>query len=173
MLASLEKLRIAALEGLAAHDSPDGLLLWNLGGLWVTIKGTTNPIPLIANYQRPFRASVIDLGETVERGLGRVKTDRLESLPYDIRNRLEIASYWISQSVNHEENAHKIVDLCTALEAMLLPGERETPKADKIALRYHLLGLEMKPVGSDHSTIYALSLFMKEHLVLVHMMLGY
>ena len=47
----------------------------------------------------------------------------------------------ISHSLSHESDDHRLVDLCTALEILLIPeGRREPSKGTVIALRYKLLG---------------------------------
>ena len=85
VLAALGKLKISALQGLSSNGDPDELLLWKLGAYWVTVKEASDPMPMMANYHRPFRPSVIDIGETVENGIEKLKIDRLSTLPEDIR----------------------------------------------------------------------------------------
>ena len=53
---------------------------------------------------------------------------------------------WLARSVTHEEDDHKVVDLCTALEILLLPDGREVKnKGTVIALRYNLLAGDANP----------------------------
>ena len=65
----------------------------------------------------------------------------------DVRERLLRATRWISRSVLHEDHDHKIVDLCTALEVMLLPNYYGGQKGQLVALRYWLVGGYMNPSG--------------------------
>ena len=54
--------------------------------------------------------------------------------------------YWIAHSTTHEADDHKFVDLCTALEILLLPeGQGVKTKGTVIALRYNLLGGDLNP----------------------------
>ena len=90
-----------------------------------------------------------NLSETVTSGLDALPVADLlgSALPRDIRERLLRAVMWISHRVTHEGHDHKIVDLCTALEVMLLPNYRGGGKGDLIAVRYYLLGGHLNPTA--------------------------
>jgi hypothetical protein len=52
---------------------------------------------------------------------------------------------WILRSVEQEDQDQKIVDLCTALEVMLLPGYKTGKKWEPLCLRYRFLGGNLTP----------------------------
>ena len=70
----------------------------------------------------------------------------LNDLPEEVRDRVFRSLYWIAHSTTHEANDHKLVDLCTALEILLLPeAQGVRNKGAVIALRYNLLGGNLNP----------------------------
>ena len=97
-------------------------------------------------FHRQFGPLVDDLGNYIRQGIDGLKLELLSDLPENIRERVLRSMYWIAHSVTHETDDHKVVDLCTALEILLLPeGQRVTRKGTVIALRYNLLGGDLNP----------------------------
>ena len=88
----------------------------------------------------------MDLGDYIRQGIGRLKLRQLSDLPGNIRDRVLQSIYWIEHSTTHETDDHKLVDLCTALEILLLPeGPHVRNKGTVIALRHNLLGGGLNP----------------------------
>ena len=102
---------------------------------------------VFSGWQRRFKPIVMDLGSVIQAGLQGVPFNEIVSstLQPDIQRRLLRAVRWISGSVVHEDHDHKLVDLCTALEIMLLPDQHGRSKGAPIALRYNLLGGFLNP----------------------------
>lgn len=145
---ALDVLRVAALRGRSGDGDIDELLQWRVTGHWAA-RSRNNPTSRVTGWHRSFSPSVIDLSSAIQTGLNAVPLANIASgtLPADIHQRLLRAVRWISGSVVHEDHDHKIVDLCTALEVMLLPNYRHGGKGELIALRYHLLGGDLNPAG--------------------------
>ena len=92
-------------------------------------------------FYRQFEPLVVGMSGPIQEGINALKVEYFSALPNDIRNRLQRSIYWISHSLSHESDDHRLVDLCTALEILLIPeGRREPSKGTVIALRYKLLG---------------------------------
>ena len=144
---AINLLKASALRGLAGKMPPDEFVQWKLTGHYI-VK------PIAARQQRQntwgiqrqFGPIVIELGDYIRRGIEDLRLELLSALPRDIRERIVRSLYWISHSTTHESDDHKIVDLCTALEILLLPeGQREPRKGTIIALRYNLFGGDFHP----------------------------
>ena len=83
----------------------------------------------------------LNWGNSIRGGIRKLELELLLDVPDDIRDRILRSIYWISHSAIHEADDHKLVDLCTALEILLIPeGRSEQSKGTVIALRYKLLG---------------------------------
>ena len=149
VLDAIEVLRISALRGLANRLDVDDRLQWRLSGYWAAMELGGDSALALYGWRRPFRPLVIDAGPAVNIGLGADPYANVlsDALPIDIRARLLRGTRWISTSVVHEDHDHKMVDLCTALETMLLPDYFGGRKGELIALRYYLTGGYMDPVG--------------------------
>lgn len=144
---AIDVLRVAALRGLAGRSADDELLQWRMTGAWaVRAVGDSSP-QVFSGWRRPFKPLVMDLGSAIQAGLKGVPFNEIVSntLQPDIQRRLLRAVHWVSGSVVHQDHDHKIVDLCTALEVMLLPNYRGAGKGELIALRYNLLGGYLNP----------------------------
>ena len=141
-------LKASALRGLAGRTLTDELLQWNLSGCYRVrpiAAGKTSEPPLLG-YHRQFGPLVTELGDCIRQGIEGLRLDLLSDLPENIRERILRSMYWIAHSATHGADDHKFVDLCTALEILLLPEERLVrDKGNVIALRYNLLGGTLNP----------------------------
>ena len=147
VLDAVNVLLLAALKGFESRAEIDELLQWRLNGHWAVKAADDESESSYIGYHRPFRPLVTNLSATVTSGLNALPVADLlgSALPQDIRDRLLRAVRWISHSVTHEGHDRKIVDLCTALEVMLLPNYRRGRKGEMIAVRYYLLGGFLNP----------------------------
>ena len=141
-------MKTAALRGVARRTLTDELLQWKLSG-WYLARPATAGAPSVARLwgiHRQFGPLVDDLGNSIRQGIDGLNLELLNDLPERVRERVLRSVYWIAHSATHEADDHKLVDLCTALEILLLPeGQRVWSKGTVIALRYNLLGGYMNP----------------------------
>ena len=141
-------LKASALRGLAQQPPADELLQWNLSGahrVMPVVAGKTSE-PTLLGYARQFGPLVIDLGDHIRHGIEGLRLNQFGDVSENIRERILRSIYWIAHSASHEADDHKFVDLCTALEILLLPEERLVrDKGNVIALRYNLLGGALNP----------------------------
>ena len=141
-------LKVSALRGLAGRTPTDELLQWQLSGNYL-VKPVTSWEPsaqTLWGYRRQFGPLVAELGGYIRQGIELLKLDLLSDLPEDIHERILRSMYWIAHSATHEADDHKLVDLCTALEILLIPeGSFVRSKGNVIALRYNLLGGDLNP----------------------------
>ena len=143
-------MRVAALRGLVGKTLTDELLQWKLTGHYLARQVILGePSRWSYGFQRQFGPLVTGLGKYIQLGAARLGLEELkEELPEDIRHRVLQSGYWISHSTTHEADDHKLVDLCTALEILLLPeGKRIYSKGAVIALRYNVLGGDLNPTA--------------------------
>ena len=141
-------MKVSALRGLAGRTATDELLQWKLSGWYLARELTlrTPPVTSLWGFHRQFGPLVDDLGNHIRQGIEGLKLEHLSDLPESIRERILRSMYWIGHSATHEADDHKFVDLCTALEVLLIPeGQRVTRKGTVIALRYSLLGGDLNP----------------------------
>ena len=141
-------MKVAALRGLAGRTSTDELLQWKLSGWYLARPITVGEPPdtRLWGFHRQFGSMVDDLGKHIRQGIDGLKLDLLSDLPEKISERVLRSLYWIAHSSTHEADDHKFVDLCTALEILLLPeGHKVKNKGTVIALRYSLLGGDLNP----------------------------
>ena len=141
-------MQASALYGLAERTPTDELLQWKLSGYYLARSVTTGEPSEwhLSGFHRQFGPLVDDLGNDIRQGIEGLKLKLLSDLPEDIRDRVLRAIYWIAHSAIHEADDHKFVDLCTALEILLLPEERGVARTGNvIALRYNLLGGHLNP----------------------------
>lgn len=145
---TLNLLQAAGLEGLTSKPWANELVQWSLSGHYLV-----RPIDQGSGrdwewrgYDRPYGPAVMPLGKEIVKGIAKLGLKELENCPESIRERLKRAMYWIARSSHHESHDHRLVDLCTALEILLVPGGiREGNKGTLIALRYNLLGGTLQP----------------------------
>jgi len=139
----LNTLRLAVRKELLSK-SYEYMFLWELGssiaipkvkpedGTQWAIGGNRNVSPL-----------TIDLGESVAKSLGddNIWKHILDNkLPEDIQMRVMRAKEWISHAITEDNLDYKLVNLCTALEILLLPNRKKEPKGWVMALRQVLIG---------------------------------
>lgn len=134
-------MRGAALCGVAGKTLDDDYFQWKLSGYCVVRQVATEPSEWDGRFCRHSKPLIVDLGHHIRQGLGDLRLELLSDLPEDIRDRVFRSMEWLAHSVTEEADDHKVVDLCTALEILLLPeGPKVTRKGATIARRYELLG---------------------------------
>ena len=138
---AINLLRVSALYGLSGRIATDELLQFKVSGHYIVRPLTDGESPWwMWGMHRPFGPLVDEMGDAIRRGIDRMSLQVLSDCPEDIRNRILQSIYWISRCAIHESDDHKIVDLCTALEILLLPEEKFVRnKGTVIAVRYKLL----------------------------------
>jgi len=157
VLVCLDLLRVAGVRGLLSRLM-DEMFLWSLTGHWIARQ--IEPEEKRANFgwHRTFRPLIVDMGAHISKGLSSEFSGLLViangELPDEISGHLKRATTWISYSVARERLDDKIVDLCTALEILLLPAYRQGRKGEMIALRQRLLGSDWNP--ADVLALYEL-----------------
>ena len=141
-------MKVAALRGLAKRTPTDELLQWKLSG-WYHARPANTGAPSgtrLWGVGRQFGPLVDDLGNPIRQGIDGLKLELLNDLPEKVQERVLRSLYWIAHSTTHEADDHKLVDLCTALEILLLPeAQGVRNKGAVIALRYNLLGGHLNP----------------------------
>ena len=139
-------MRGAGLCGVAGKTLDDDCFQWKLSGYCVVKQVAGESSEWDGRFCRYSKPLIIDLGHHLRQGIGGLRLARLSDLPEDIRDRVFRSMQWLARSVTHEEDDHKVVDLCTALEILLLPDGREVKnKGTVIALRYNLLAGDANP----------------------------
>ncbi|MCY4438134.1 MAG: HEPN domain-containing protein [Chloroflexi bacterium] len=138
---ALAVMRVSALAGRPAVVwLVDELVQWGRSGHSLVMSLSVEEPSLEWHWHRPYSAVVDDLSDAIGKGFEQLRARLFCDLPNDIRGRILRAVYWISRSTAHEEPAHKLVDLCTALEVLLVPdGQEQSSKGSLITLRYFLL----------------------------------
>lgn len=140
---ALNVLRLAVRKEFISRSS-DSLFLWELGDSIVIPKVKPREGVLFSVFNNrevyPFKA---DLGNTVgklleDKSIWRFILDA--KLPEDINSRVTRAIEWISHSITSYSLDYKLVNLCTALEILLLPNYNERQKGALLALRQVLIG---------------------------------
>jgi hypothetical protein len=120
------------------------MFLWEVGeSISIPrVKPRSGPV-LSRSYHRGFRPIVVPMDETITKGLENHKSWQYVldgDLPEDINIRVTRAIEWISHAVTSNSLDYKLVDLCTALEILLLPDHKSGTKGELIALRQVLVG---------------------------------
>ena len=139
-------MRAAALCGVAGKTLDDDSLQWKLSIHCIVRQVAAAPSEWVECFCRQGKPLILDLGHHIRQGIGDLWLELLSDLPEDIYGRVFRAIYWLAHSVTHEAEDHKVVDLCTALEILLLPeGRKESNKGTVIALRYNLLVGDANP----------------------------
>ena len=143
----LTLMRAATLRGRSGKAVADELLQWQMSGHSLVRRIEEGESSMwLWGFHRPFSPLVVDLGNDIRNGIAGLGLDQYGCLPGDIGDRVSRAIYWISHSTIHETDDHKVVDLCTALETLLLPeGKGISKKGAVIALRYKLFGGGLNP----------------------------
>lgn len=139
----LNTIRLAAVRQSIAglHDE---MFLWELGdGISIPRVKPERGTILSTSYHRGFRPLILSMDQTISRELEEQKTWQYVlngNLPEDINTRITKAIKWISHAVTSSSLDYKLVDLCTALEIMLLPDHKSGTKGGLISLRQVLVG---------------------------------
>ena len=122
----------------------DEMFLWELGeSISIPRVKPERGTILSTSYHRGFRPLILPMDQTISRGLEEQKTWQYVldgNLPEDINTRITKAIKWISHAVTSSSLDYKLVDLCTALEIMLLPDHKSGTKGELISLRQVLVG---------------------------------
>lgn len=150
VISSMDLLRFAGVIGvISAFD--DRLFLWRLNGRSITRQIRPNQPSITYHWEHRFRPVIAEMGSHIKKGLdpelSSLQAIANGELPDGISRHLERAINWISSSITRERPDDKIVDLCTALETLLLPNYRGGQKGQMIALRHRLIGGDWNPIG--------------------------
>lgn len=139
----LHLLRVAVRKELLSEA--DYMFLWEIGSSIAIPREKTGDRTAwaIGGYSK-ISPLTIDLGDKIAKSLSDENIWKYiieNKMPEDIKIRLIRAIEWISHSITAENFDYKLVNLCVALEILLLPEEkRETSKGALIALRQVLVG---------------------------------
>jgi hypothetical protein len=147
---SLDLLRLAGVRDVVSGFD-DALFLWQLDGRSMTRQVTPSQPSITYNWGRPFGPMMTEMGSHIRKGLD-PKLSSLQAiangeLPDEIGRHLERAINWMCRGITRERLDDKIVDLCTALETLLLPNYGRGRKGQMIALRHRLIGGDWSPTG--------------------------
>ncbi len=122
----------------------DEMFLWELGeSISIPRVKPKEGTLLGVSYHRGFLPLIIPMDKIIAKGLENENSWKYildGKLPEDINRRLIRAIEWISHAITSESLDYKLVNLCTALEILLLPNYRGKTKGELIALRQVLLG---------------------------------
>lgn len=144
----------------------DSMFLWELGGS-ITIpkvrpeKGTL----FYTTYHLGSRPIIVPMNEIIHNGLANQSIWQYildGNLPTDIYIRVMRAIRWITHAVTANSYDYKLVDLCTALEILLLPNHELGTKGELISIRQVLIGR-----GSSYAPEAILSLY-EQRSVIIH-----
>ncbi|TRZ54008.1 MAG: hypothetical protein D4S01_00230 [Dehalococcoidia bacterium] len=128
----------------------DEMFLWELGDSLAIPKVRPKRGTLWGvSYHSRHHPLIIPMGDSLAKGLENTRSWKYildGNLPEDINRRIIKAVEWISHGITSYSLDYKLVDLCTALEILLLPNHKEGLKGELIALRQVLIGQ-----GSFHS----------------------
>lgn len=147
---SMDLLRFAGVIGVISGFD-DRLFLWRLNGRSITRQITPNQSSITYHSEHRFRPSITEMGSHIKKGLdpelSNLQAIANGELPDETSRHLQRAINWISSSITRERLDDKVVDLCTALEILLLPNYRGGQKGHVIALRHRLIGGDWNPIG--------------------------
>ncbi len=149
---------VAVRERIGRPD--DEMFLWELDrSITIPKVKPRSGIALSTSYHRGFRPLIVPMDETILKGLESLRSWQYildGNLPEDINNRISRAVRWVSHAITSSHLDYKLVDLCTALEIMLLPDHRIGNKGELIALRQVLVGR-----GTSYTPVGILNLYDK------------
>lgn len=150
---SMDLLRFAGVIGIISAFSSfqDELFLWGLNGRSITRQIRPNQPSITYHREHRFRPLIAEMGSHIKKGLA-PELSSLQAiangeLPDEISRHLQRAINWISSGITRERLDDKVVDLCTALETLLLPNYKGGQKGQMIALRHRLIGGGSNPIG--------------------------
>lgn len=148
---SMDLLRFAGVRGVIFSGFDDMLFLWRLNGRSMTRQVRPNQPSITYHWGHGFRPFITEMGSHIKKGLdpelSSLQAIANGELPDEISKHLERAINWISSGITRERLDDKIVDLCTALETLLLPNYRLGQKGQMVALRHRLIGGDWSPIG--------------------------
>ena len=125
-------------------SKPDEMFLWELGESIAIPKNVPNNGTILSTRgHRGFSPIIVPVDNSISKGLEEQEAWRYlldGNLPEDIATRNFKAIKWISHAVTSSSLDYKLVDLCTALEILLLPDHKKGTKGELIALRQVLIG---------------------------------
>ncbi len=144
---ALVLLKASALCGLAGTLLPEEFVQWKLSGHYIVNPiSVETPTHRVWGIQDQFGPIVRNLSSEIEKGIDTLGINLLCDIPKDVRERVTRALNWVAHSATHDTDDYRLVDLCTALEILLLPeGRRTVNKGTVIALRYNLIGGDLNP----------------------------
>jgi hypothetical protein len=131
----------------------DELFLWEIGdSLAIPQTTITKETSFMVRHSLGRRPLILDMSTIITENLSKENFWKYlidNELPKNINMRLMRAIEWLSHSVTTTNIDHRLVDLCTVLEILLLPNRDERPKGSLIALRQTLLnrGNGLTPVS--------------------------
>lgn len=150
----LHLLRVAIRKELLSE--PEYMFLWEMGSSIAVPCEKTGNIAWAIGGNSNISPLTIDLGDKIEKCFSdsNIWNYAIENkMPEDINRRVLRAIEWISHGIAGENLDYKFVNLCVALEILLLPEERRvSAKGAHIALRQALVG---KNNFANPSGIYA------------------
>lgn len=148
VLITLNFLRLAGVWG-RISSLHDEMFLWKFNGAWVALQIGDGNQSITHGWHRQFDPLIVDMGPHIREGLETESSNLLAiasgELPEEITTHLKRAIRWISNSITRKELDDKVVDLCTALEILFLPGYTEGRKGHMIDLRHHIIGGDWHP----------------------------
>ncbi len=139
----LHLLRVAVRKELLSE--PEYMFLWEIGSsIAIPCEKTGDRIAWAIGGDSKISPLTIDLGDKIAKSLSDENIWKYvieEKMPEDIKRRVIRAMEWISHGITGENLDYKFVNLCVALEILLLPEEKTaTSKGALIALRQVLVG---------------------------------
>jgi hypothetical protein len=159
----LNTIRIAAIREAISQD--DQMFLWEVGEVLSIPRVQPETGPLWSrSYHRGFRPLIVPMDQTIAKGLGGQGSWQYVldgNLPEDINTRVTRAIEWISHAITSNSLDYKLVDLCTALEILLLPDHKSGTKGELIALRQVLIGR-----GESYAPGFVLYLYEKRSKII-------
>jgi hypothetical protein len=120
------------------------MFLWELGeGMAIARVKTRKGSLLSASSDPGFPPLIVPMDNSIQKGFEDWNTWKYVldgNLPKEINVHVVRAMRWISHAVSSSSLDYKLVDLCTALETLLLPNYKAGTKGELISLRQVLVG---------------------------------
>lgn len=139
----LHLLRVAVRKEMLSE--PEYMFLWEIGSsIAIPREKTADMTAWAIGGDSKISPLTIDLGDKIAKSLSDENIWQYvieNKMPEDIKRRVIRAIEWISHGITGENLDYKFVNLCVALEILLLPEEKPaTSKGALIALRQVLVG---------------------------------
>ncbi len=140
---TLHLLRVAIRKELLSE--PEYMFLWEIGSsIAIPCEKPKDGTAWAIGGDSKISPLTVDLGDKIAKSLSDENIWKYvieNKMPEDIKRRVIRATEWISHSIAGENLDYKFVNLCVALEILLLPEEKPTTsKGALIALRQVLVG---------------------------------